>query len=99
MRARDPGTAPNIGDRIPYVWVTGAKGMATLALLAAWLKAFVDAKAYEKAEDPLYALDNNIPIDNQYYLQHQLANPLIDIFSPILSDPKSLISKSRAVAG
>lgn len=28
MRQRDPGSAPALGDRVPYVIVTGAKGAA-----------------------------------------------------------------------
>lgn len=34
MRKRDAGSAPKLGDRVPYVIIAGAKG----------------AKAYEKAE-------------------------------------------------
>ncbi|KAJ3057624.1 DNA-directed DNA polymerase delta, partial [Rhizoclosmatium hyalinum] len=45
------GSAPNVGDRVSYVIIKGTK----------------DAAAYEKAEDPLYVLDNNIPIDTKYY--------------------------------
>jgi len=51
MRKRDPHNAPAIGDRVPYVIIKASKG----------------AKAYEKAEDPLYVLENNIPLDYQYY--------------------------------
>ena len=28
MRKRDPGSAPSLGDRVPYVIVAGAKGAA-----------------------------------------------------------------------
>ncbi len=28
MRKRDAGSAPNVGDRVPYVIVAGAKGAA-----------------------------------------------------------------------
>ncbi|RWW41441.1 hypothetical protein BHE74_00053106 [Ensete ventricosum] len=35
---RDAATAPNVGDRVPYVIIKAAKG----------------AKAYEKSEDPIY---------------------------------------------
>lgn len=76
MRSRDPGSAPNLGDRVPYVITKGTKG----------------SKSYEKAEDPLFALEHNIPLDTDYYLHHQLANPLMDVFSPILKNPASLIS-------
>ncbi|ORY50267.1 DNA polymerase delta catalytic subunit [Rhizoclosmatium globosum] len=73
MRKRDAGSAPNVGDRVSYVIIKGTK----------------DAAAYEKAEDPLYVLDNNIPIDTKYYLENQLANPLMRIFEPILGEKSS----------
>ncbi len=75
MRKRDPHSAPNIGDRVPYVIIKAPKG----------------AKAYEKSEDPLWVLDNNIPLDYQYYLEQQLKNPLMRIFEPLMSDPESLL--------
>ncbi|KAJ2258180.1 DNA-directed DNA polymerase delta, partial [Coemansia sp. RSA 451] len=68
MRKRDPGSAPQLGDRVPYVIIKGTK----------------NAKTYEKAEDPIYVLDNNLPIDANYYVEHQLVNPLTRIFEPIL---------------
>lgn len=76
MRKRDAGTAPNMGDRVAYVIVKASKGAA----------------AYEKSEDPIFVLENNIPIDTQYYLENQLANPLMRIFEPILENPKELLS-------
>ena len=45
IKKRDPANAPNIGDRIPYVITKGAKG----------------ARAYEKAEDPVFAMENDLP--------------------------------------
>lgn len=44
------------------------------------------AAAYEKSEDPIYVLENNIPIDTKYYLENQLSKPLMRIFEPILGD-------------
>lgn len=46
----------------------------------------------EKSEDPVYVLDNNIPIDTEYYLSNQLSGPLTRIFEPIISNPASLLS-------
>jgi len=54
MRKRDPGTAPAVGDRVPYVITQAAKG----------------AKAYEKSEDPIYVLEHGVPIDFRYYLDN-----------------------------
>ncbi|XP_063157019.1 DNA polymerase delta catalytic subunit isoform X1 [Candoia aspera] len=73
MRRRDPGSAPNLGDRVPYVIISAAKGVA----------------AYMKSEDPIYVLENNLPIDTQYYLEQQLAKPLLRIFEPILGEGKA----------
>ena len=70
MKKRDAGTAPKLGDRVPYVIVAGAKG----------------TPAYMKAEDPIYVLENNVPIDAMYYLENQLSKPLTRIFEPILGD-------------
>jgi DNA polymerase delta subunit 1 len=47
MRKRDEASAPNVGDRVAYVMVKGTKG----------------SKGYEKSEDPIYVLNNNLPID------------------------------------
>jgi DNA polymerase delta subunit 1 len=44
------------------------------------------AAAYEKSEDPIYVLENNIPIDTNYYLENQLSKPLLRIFEPVLGD-------------
>ena len=58
------------------------------------------AKTWEKAEDPIFALENNLPIDFQHYLEHHLSLPLMRIFEPIMRNPKSLLSgwSSHAVA-
>lgn len=70
MRKRDAGSAPQMGDRVPYVIITGAKGAAN----------------FEKAEDPIYTLENNLPIDCKWYLSNQLSKPLTRIFEPIIDN-------------
>jgi len=62
-----------MGDRVAYVIVRGTK----------------DAAAYEKSEDPIFVLENNLPIDTKYYLENQLSKPLMRIFEPILGDKAS----------
>ena len=49
----------------------------------------VAAAAYEKAEDPIYALEHNLPIDTKYYLDQQLSKPLMRIFEPVMGDKAS----------
>lgn len=80
MKKRDAGTAPKLGDRVPYVFISATKG----------------TPAYMKAEDPIYVLENNIPIDTTYYLENQLSKPLVRIFEPILGDrAESLLLKGE----
>jgi len=38
-------------------------------------------QAYEKSEDPIYVLDNNIPIDPQYYLENQISKVCVRCFT------------------
>lgn len=80
MRKRDPGTAPVVGDRIAYVIIDKGKKV----------------RMYEKAEDPVFALENNIPLDHEYYLHNQLQNPLERIFEPIIGEGRV---KSELFAG
>jgi DNA polymerase delta subunit 1 len=72
MRERDEASAPNVGDRVAYVMIKGVQG----------------SKNYEKSEDPLFVLQNNIPIDYQFYLNNQIKQPLIRLFEPILKQPE-----------
>ena len=75
LKKRDAGSAPNVGDRIPYVMIKGAAG----------------AKAYEKAEDPVHVLEQNIPLDTEWYLEHQLSEPIKRLFEPIVDNTDSLL--------
>lgn len=73
MRKRDAGSAPTLGDRVAYVIIKGSAG----------------AKNFERSEDPIFVLENNVPIDTKYYLDNQLAKPLGRIFEPILGETKA----------
>ena len=77
MKKRDAGSAPQMGDRVPYVIIQGPKG----------------AQTYTKAEDPIYVLDNNVPIDCQWYLSNQLTKPLTRIFEPVVNDVEKELLK------
>ncbi|RHY36464.1 hypothetical protein DYB30_002170 [Aphanomyces astaci] len=68
MKKRDPGSAPVLGERIAYVIIDKGKNVPL----------------YDKAEDPVFALTNNIPIDCDYYMSNQLQNPIERIFEPII---------------
>ena len=87
MKQRDAGSAPNVGDRVAYVIIKGAKGTyITTACSDRDLPYSLGAAAYEKSEDPIFVLENNIPIDTKYYLENQLSKPLMRIFEPIMGE-------------
>lgn len=48
------------------------------------------SKAYQKSEDPIYVLNNNLPIDFKYYIENQIKLPLIRLFEPIFGDAISV---------
>ena len=81
MKKRDAGSAPQVGDRVAYVIIQKEKG----------------APAFEKSEDPVYVLENNLPIDTEYYLTNQLSGPLTRLFEPIISNPQSLLTGSHTL--
>lgn len=60
MQKRDGNITLGIGDRISYVMIAGQKG----------------SKNYDNAEDPIKVLNEDIPIDYDYYIQKQLRPPL-----------------------
>ncbi|TRY69344.1 hypothetical protein TCAL_17384 [Tigriopus californicus] len=70
MKKRDAGSAPKLGDRVPLRDCCRAKG----------------TPAYQKAEDPIYVLENNIPIDAQHISRTCWPKPLLRIFEPILGE-------------
>jgi DNA polymerase delta subunit 1 len=75
MRAREPGSEPQSGDRVPYVIVRGPKG----------------DKAFEKSEDPVWAKQNNVKLDYEYYFTNKFMNPVCDLLEPLVPDPKDEI--------
>ena len=71
MKERDPYNCPQVGERVPYLFKKINKG---------------NALQYERVEDPTYLLNNCIPIDFEYYFEHQFKSAIETIFYPILKD-------------
>ena len=63
MKERAPGSEPLSGDRVQFVIVCGQK----------------KDRMYQKSEDPKWVVDNNIPLDYQYYYKHQFESPVNDL--------------------
>jgi len=62
------GTVPGVGDRVPFVIIQGKRGRKNKEL-------FVN-----RAEDPAYALEKNMPLDTEYYVEKQILPPVMRIF-------------------
>jgi DNA polymerase delta subunit 1 len=44
-----------------------------------------DGKMFEKAEDPGWVLEKNLPLDYQYYFSNQFKKPVQDLLEPLVS--------------
>jgi len=76
MRERKPGSEPQSGDRVPYILTKTEDAKA---------------KAFEKAEDPQYVKEHDIPVDYHYYFVNKFLNPVCDLLEPLVSGAKQTI--------
>jgi hypothetical protein len=72
MKKRDSSYDPKIGERIKYVIVSGSKLQSDS----------------ERSEDPLYALENGLVLDMNFYINNQLKAPLHRIFYYVNTNTK-----------
>jgi hypothetical protein len=70
IQVRMPGSEPQPGDRVPYVFLDIGDPKA---------------KASEMAEDPKYAADNGLKLAYLYYLEHCLMTPLATILDAFVT--------------
>jgi DNA polymerase, archaea type len=75
------GQVPSVGDRVPFVIIKGKSSRKNKAL-------FVD-----RAEDPAFVLENNMPLDTDYYVEKQILPPVLRIFESFG------VTKDRLCAG
>lgn len=73
MAERDPGNAPASGDRIPYVYIRAPVGQVESKLQG------------DRIEHPSYVKEKGLKLDTRYYIEHQLMNPLAQLFSLCLN--------------
>jgi len=66
MRQRDPGSAPQVGDRVPYVFIAKPGKIQLQA---------------EVMEHPEYVLAHKLKVDYMYYLERQVLTPIHEILA------------------
>ena len=69
---RDPGNAPASGDRISFLYVMPGVGQQASKLQG------------ERIETPAFIKQKKLDIDVKYYMEHQLMNPLSQLFALIV---------------
>lgn len=77
MLSRPDADNPSPGDRVQYVFVKYPSNKKKVL-------------QYKLAEDPNYVKQHNLKLDYEYYLKHQIKNPVCDLFK-LIRDPQKLI--------
>jgi DNA polymerase delta subunit 1 len=70
LKKRDNEAAPNLGERVKYVIIS--KGPLE--------------KVCNMSEDPFYALENDLPINIDYYLKKKLVPPIQRLFGMVFTN-------------
>lgn len=89
MKLRDPGSAPQVNDRIPYVYIEHDTKKKKLL-------------QGDKIEHPKYIIENDIKIDYTFYITNQLLNPICQLLALALfqipkckSNPSFYLEKEK----
>ena len=102
IKERDPGNAPASGERIGYVYVQALAGQMPSKLQG------------DRVETPDWIEKHGLKPDFEYYIDHQLYNPIAQLFAIMVekmpgfaalapttwaTDPDKLIAQKEALAG
>jgi len=69
IKARDPGNAPASGERLEFMYILPPVGQ-------------LGSKSQgDRVETPSYIKEKGLKIDYKYYIEHQIYNPIVQLFS------------------
>jgi DNA polymerase elongation subunit (family B) len=74
IAARDPGNAPASGDRIGFVYIRPKPGQEEAKLQG------------DRIELPSYVREKGLQPDYKFYIEHQIQNPVSQMFGILLDD-------------
>ena len=80
MKERDEGSAPQVGDRLAYIYVADRKDKK---------------KQGDKIEQVDYARQKGLKPDTEFYITNQLQNPLAQLFALALEDLDGYVPKVK----
>jgi len=69
MKLRDEGTAPASGERVPFIYILPPTGQVASKLQG------------DRVEHPTYIRAKGLKPDFRFYIEHQLMNPIVQLFS------------------
>lgn len=72
MKERDPGNAPQVNDRVPFVYIQSNTKEKVLQ--------------GERIEHPDFIKKNNLKIDYNFYITNQIMKPILQLYSIIVED-------------
>ena len=84
---RDPGNAPASGERIGYVYVQALAGQQASKLQG------------DRVETPAWIMKNKLKPDAEYYIDHQLYNPLAQLFGIMVEAMPGFVAPSTWAIG
>ena len=83
ITARDPGSKPSSGDRIPFVYINNKNKKALQG---------------EKIETPTFIIENNLKIDYSFYITNQIMKPVQQVFALVLEKIWEMQNKKPKIA-
>ena len=84
---RDPGNAPASGERIGYVYVQALAGQQASKLQG------------ERVETPAWIMKHKLKPDAEYYINHQLYNPLAQLFGIMVEKMPGFVAPTTVAQG
>jgi DNA polymerase elongation subunit (family B) len=83
ITARDPGSKPSSGDRIPFVYIHNSNKKALQG---------------EKIETPTFIREQNLKIDYSFYITNQILKPVQQVFALVLEKIWTIQNKKSKIA-
>jgi DNA polymerase elongation subunit (family B) len=80
MIERDPGNAPQVGDRLPYIYVANRRD---------------EKKQGNKIEHVDYVKEHNLKPDVEFYITNQIQNPVAQLFALAIDQLDGYRSKTN----
>ncbi len=80
MRLRDEGTAPASGERVPFIYILPPTGQVASKLQG------------DRVEHPTYIREKGLKPDYKFYIQHQLMNPLVQLFALVVEQIPGVVT-------